>query len=92
MRKDDLRILTTPRRRMHPCAIHRIAAWGIAAIRPVHRPRGTIEIAVDRVRQAVEEYLDVAASAGAQTVKDGKIAKTYHLEHWLSALGQLRAK
>ena len=27
-----------------------------------------------------------------QTVKDGKIAKTYHLENWLSALGQLRAK
>ncbi len=44
------------------------------------------------VRQAVEEYLDVAASAGAQTVKDGKIAKTDHLEHWLSALGQRLAK
>lgn len=27
-----------------------------------------------------------------QTVKDGKIAKTYHLENWLSALGQLRGK
>jgi predicted ester cyclase len=27
-----------------------------------------------------------------QTVKDGKIAKTYHMENWLSALGQLRAK
>src|SRR5713226_5764122 len=27
-----------------------------------------------------------------QTVKDGKITKTYHLENWLSALGQLRAK
>jgi len=27
-----------------------------------------------------------------QTIKDGKIAKTYHLENWLSALGQLRAK
>jgi ketosteroid isomerase-like protein len=27
-----------------------------------------------------------------QTVKDGKIARTYHLENWLSALGQLRAK
>src|SRR5258708_2723354 len=27
-----------------------------------------------------------------QTVKDGKIAKTYHLENWLSALGQLSAK
>ena len=24
-----------------------------------------------------------------QTIKDGKIAKTYHLENWLSALGQL---
>jgi ketosteroid isomerase-like protein len=27
-----------------------------------------------------------------QTVLDGKIAKTFHMENWLSALGQLRAK
>ena len=27
-----------------------------------------------------------------QTIKDGKIARTYHLEHWLSALGQLGAR
>ena len=27
-----------------------------------------------------------------QTIKDGKIAQTYHLENWLSAFGQLRAK
>ena len=27
-----------------------------------------------------------------QTIKDGRIAKTYHMENWLSALGQLRAK
>lgn len=27
-----------------------------------------------------------------QTIKDGKIAKTFHLENWLSALGQLRAR
>ena len=27
-----------------------------------------------------------------QTVKEGKIAKTFHIENWLSALGQLRAK
>src|SRR5437870_7542167 len=27
-----------------------------------------------------------------QTIKDGEIARTYHLENWLSALGQLRAK
>src|ERR1700754_4833002 len=27
-----------------------------------------------------------------QTVRDGKIARTYHMENWLSALGQLRAK
>lgn len=27
-----------------------------------------------------------------QTVRDGKVAKTYHMENWLSALGQLRAK
>jgi ketosteroid isomerase-like protein len=26
------------------------------------------------------------------TIRDGKIAKTYHMENWLSALGQLRAK
>ena len=25
-----------------------------------------------------------------QTIRDGKISKTYHLENWLSALGQLR--
>src|SRR5215813_14191204 len=25
-----------------------------------------------------------------QTIRDGKIARTYHLENWLSALGQLR--
>jgi hypothetical protein len=27
-----------------------------------------------------------------QTVRDGKIAKTFHMENWLSAIGQLRAK
>ena len=27
-----------------------------------------------------------------QTITDGRIAHTYHLENWLSALGQLRAK
>jgi predicted ester cyclase len=27
-----------------------------------------------------------------QTIRDGKIAKTYHLENWLSAMGQLRAE
>jgi ketosteroid isomerase-like protein len=27
-----------------------------------------------------------------QTIRDGKIARTYHLENWLSALGQLHAK
>ena len=27
-----------------------------------------------------------------QTIKDGRISRTYHLENWLSALGQLRAK
>ena len=27
-----------------------------------------------------------------QTIRGGKIAKTYHMENWLSALGQLRAK
>jgi ketosteroid isomerase-like protein len=27
-----------------------------------------------------------------QTIQGGKIARTYHIENWLSALGQLRAK
>jgi ketosteroid isomerase-like protein len=27
-----------------------------------------------------------------QTIRDGRIAKTYHMENWLSALNQLRAK
>ncbi len=27
-----------------------------------------------------------------QTIKDGKISQTYHLENWLMGLGQLRAK
>jgi ketosteroid isomerase-like protein len=27
-----------------------------------------------------------------QTIQDGKIAKTFHMENWLSAIGQLRAK
>jgi ketosteroid isomerase-like protein len=27
-----------------------------------------------------------------QTIRDGKINKTFHMENWLSALGQLRAK
>ena len=26
-----------------------------------------------------------------QTVRDGKIAKTFHMENWLSAIGPLRA-
>jgi predicted ester cyclase len=31
-------------------------------------------------------------SIDIQTVKDGKMVKTYHLENWLAALGQLSAK
>jgi ketosteroid isomerase-like protein len=27
-----------------------------------------------------------------QTIKDGKISRTFHMENWLSAIGQLRAK
>jgi ketosteroid isomerase-like protein len=27
-----------------------------------------------------------------QTIKDGKLVRTYHLENWLAALGQLRAQ
>jgi hypothetical protein len=27
-----------------------------------------------------------------QTIRDGKIIRTYHLENWLSALRQLRDK
>ena len=27
-----------------------------------------------------------------QTIRDGRISKTYHLENWLSALGQLRVQ
>ena len=27
-----------------------------------------------------------------QTIKDGRIANTFHMENWLSALGQLRAQ
>ena len=27
-----------------------------------------------------------------QTIRDGKMVQTYHLENWLNALGQLRAK
>ena len=27
-----------------------------------------------------------------QTIKDGKIVRTFHMENWLSALNQLRAK
>jgi ketosteroid isomerase-like protein len=27
-----------------------------------------------------------------QTIKDGKISRTFHMENWLSALGQLRAR
>jgi ketosteroid isomerase-like protein len=27
-----------------------------------------------------------------QTIKDGRISRTYHLENWVSALAQLRAK
>jgi ketosteroid isomerase-like protein len=27
-----------------------------------------------------------------QTIKDGRITKTFHMENWLSAIGQLRAK
>jgi len=31
-------------------------------------------------------------SIDIQTIRDGKIAKTFHMENWLSALGPLRAK
>ena len=27
-----------------------------------------------------------------QTVQDGKISRTYHLENWISAVGELRAR
>ncbi len=31
-------------------------------------------------------------SVDIQTIRDGKIARTFHMENWVSALGQLRAK
>jgi ketosteroid isomerase-like protein len=31
-------------------------------------------------------------SIDIQTIRNGRIAKTFHMENWLSAIGQLRAK
>ena len=38
------------------------------------------------------ELFGVPHTGNIQTIKDGKIARTFHMENWLSAIGQLRAK
>ena len=40
----------------------------------------------------VKEVLVARDRVDIQTIRDGKLARTYHLENWLGALGQLRAK
>jgi hypothetical protein len=49
------------------CAVHRVAAWRIAAIGPVEHAILKIEFEIDRLRQAVEEYFDVGALVVALT-------------------------
>ena len=39
-----------------------------------------------------KEVLVARDRVDIQTIRDGKLARTYHLENWLGALGQLRAK
>ena len=39
-----------------------------------------------------QAQLSQSAAIDIQTIRDGKIVQTHHLENWLSALGQLRTK
>src|ERR1700678_874817 len=48
--------------RIHSRPIHRVAAWWIAAVRPVDRPVGEVEFEVNRFGQAVVEKFDILAA------------------------------
>src|SRR5271156_5694424 len=47
--------------RIHGRPIHRVAAWWVAAVRPVDRSVGEVEFEVDRFRQILVKKFDVFA-------------------------------
>jgi hypothetical protein len=67
MRQHDLRRL---RLCIDGCAVHRVAAGRVAAIGPVEDAILAVELEIDRLRQAVEENLDVGALGGGLTFGD----------------------
>ena len=67
MRQHDLRRL---RLCIDGCAVHRVAAGRVAAIGPVEDAILPVELEIDRLRQAVEENLDVGALGGGLTFGD----------------------
>jgi len=67
MRQHDLRRL---RLCIDGCAVHRVAARGVAAIGPVEHAVLAIELEIDRLRQVVEEYFDVRAVGRGLTPGD----------------------
>ena len=67
MRQHDLRRL---RLCIDGCAVHRVAARRVAAIGPVEDAILAVELEIDRLRQAVEEHLDVGALGGGLTFGD----------------------
>src|SRR4051812_29246530 len=67
MRQHDLRRL---RLCIDGCAVHRVAARRVAAIGPVEDAILAVELEIDRLRQAVEENLDVGALGGGLTFGD----------------------
>ena len=46
---------------LNGCTVHRVAARRVATISPVEDPIFAVELEIDRLRQAVEENLDVGA-------------------------------
>src|SRR6202011_2883814 len=55
---------------IYGCAVHRVAAGRVATVGPVEHAIFEIELEIDRLRQAVEEYLDVGALGGRLTFGD----------------------
>jgi hypothetical protein len=62
------------------------------AVTPLGKSRtGRRPLAAGAVPEHTGKSLSMMA-IDIQTVQDGKISETYHMENWLSALRQLRAK
>src|SRR4051794_28068538 len=56
--------------RIHRGAVDRVAARRVAAVRPVQKPVLEIELQINGLRQAIEQYFDVGAIGRVFALRD----------------------